>query len=963
MILTERKNFFNNRYKSLQYFWNIFFKNVILYIREKNIMEPLIYIEQKDNDTASKLSGGFTIADIQKRAYINALGSELAMKYLAQEEISVSNVYNLHDIFKIREEFDVADVMLPNIHLDVRMVYDENLIFIPKTHFEYGLTPDIYLVFLMLEDTSCVKFLGFFEPKLINKNNQNNEYYFIEKEKLSHPSDLKSYIENFNGNTTEILTEEETEKAQQLAIMLIDHDIDNTDKQTLIKMLLRSSSLREELIEFDNFELLSYHVVNNTELTPQPSAVDNTITFENNITDEFDLFDQEDEFSDNSNNDNQQTSGEDEMNETKEKPDENPETSDQTPVDDISFETEQPYETTEHLDNLFGEQNTTFDDKIIPDEPKLSEEISLDDLSLDANSDTALDDLFNENKTNTSDDLTLEDVNNTELIQTPVDITENDNPYNLTDSGILSDDDFTDTAELSQDNFNSESFNDFEFPAEDKNNFEENDTDINTANFDDLELHAEENPTNNINEPSVDDKIRLSEFDELPFDTDDKNVQIEMDSENSAEADDIKPADFEDLGEREDFITAAEENLSEPIDFSDAETIADDTLIDNSDKLDIQTNENNFEENDNNTNTTSFDEFDLPDDESDSDDTIEAAANLDSFNSDENLTDDINNELEINENSPDQILSTESFDDQDSDEFSQETFDIEELAGQISENTPHNTETKETVSFENSTPITNHNIISAGEIPIDINNPVTENNLPDEQKLDVLYNENNDTITSESEIKQQTLRPEKGKKALILATAAVAAIAVLSIYTVINKSGSKITEQTNPSILEENMPSLDEQLLPEDNASILPEPPAPKIDEAAKVTKTQPKSPAPVINSPYPDIKKMTWAVPDYVSYNTEFKKYLQTAGKSLKLSLSSDLLLATEYAYSDQIQVNIVLSKEGTLEDAKILQSSGSAQIDEIVLRTVNETLKVVKAPAGVIVGDNIQLTLKIYL
>ena len=56
-------------------------------------------------------------------------------------------------------------------------------------------------------------------------------------------------------------------------------------------------------------------------------------------------------------------------------------------------------------------------------------------------------------------------------------------------------------------------------------------------------------------------------------------------------------------------------------------------------------------------------------------------------------------------------------------------------------------------------------------------------------------------------------------------------------------------------------------------------------------------------------------------------------------------------------------VSKDGVVKDSKILQSSGSTQIDNIVLRTVNDTLKVVKAPAGVIVGDNIHLTLKIYL
>ena len=154
--------------------------------------ETLIYVEEKDRNEASRLAGGFALDDIKSRAYVNALGAELAMKYLSQENINVDNVRNLHSIRKILEEFDIADVILPNIHIDVRVVYDENLIFVPKIHFEYNITPDIYLVLLLSDDSSHAKFLGFFEPRLINKNNANKDYYFLEKEKLSNPYDLKS---------------------------------------------------------------------------------------------------------------------------------------------------------------------------------------------------------------------------------------------------------------------------------------------------------------------------------------------------------------------------------------------------------------------------------------------------------------------------------------------------------------------------------------------------------------------------------------------------------------------------------------------------------------------------------------------------------------------------------------------------------------------------------------------------
>ena len=261
-------------------------------------MEQLIYIEMNDKLEAAKLAGGFAVESTRTRAYVNALGVELAMKYLAQEGINVENVHNLHGVHNFREEFDIADIMLSNIHIDVRVVYDEDLIFIPKSHEEYGFTPDIYLVFKLATDSSHVKFLGFFEPRLINKNNANDSYYFIEKEKLSHPSDLSTYVQNCNGNSTEILPEDDLDKAKRLALSLIDHDITENEKKGLISLLKRSSSLREELTEFDNFEWVSYHTLQNEnfeDLDEEENITEEEIVV-SPIIDEFDVFEEEDEF-------------------------------------------------------------------------------------------------------------------------------------------------------------------------------------------------------------------------------------------------------------------------------------------------------------------------------------------------------------------------------------------------------------------------------------------------------------------------------------------------------------------------------------------------------------------------------------------------------------------------------------------------------------------------------------------
>jgi hypothetical protein len=131
--------------------------------------------------------------------------------------------------------------------------------------------------------------------------------------------------------------------------------------------------------------------------------------------------------------------------------------------------------------------------------------------------------------------------------------------------------------------------------------------------------------------------------------------------------------------------------------------------------------------------------------------------------------------------------------------------------------------------------------------------------------------------------------------------------------------------------------------------------------QSADSTQTQTAKPIPATS--FISVRKLSWEVPDYVSYDSNFKQYFQSAGKSLKAGLSSDLLLATDYTYSDQIRVSILFARDGSFKQAKILLSSGSSQVDNIVLQSVNQTLKVLKAPNSLGNDESTTVILKIYL
>ena len=218
----------------------------------------LIYIEQENLTEAEFMSRSFVNKEVKNRAYLNALGAELVMKYFASEGVDVENLHNMHSISKILEKYDISDILLPNIHIDVRVVFDENQIFIPKSHFENNMVPSVYAILKLDSEFKTVEFLGYVKPSQINKNNQNEDYYFVSRNRLSATVGFVGFIKNFNSSTSVNISEEDFLLGRELSVALNDHNISEEEQQKLIELLLISDSLRESVLEFDNFETLSY---------------------------------------------------------------------------------------------------------------------------------------------------------------------------------------------------------------------------------------------------------------------------------------------------------------------------------------------------------------------------------------------------------------------------------------------------------------------------------------------------------------------------------------------------------------------------------------------------------------------------------------------------------------------------------------------------------------------------------
>lgn len=1106
----------------------------------------LIYVEENDKSEARVLAQNFAKNDVKSRAYVNALGAELGMKYLSLENINNQRLYNMHSVRKVLEEFDISDIMLANIHIDVRVVFDENYIFVPKSHFEYDILPDIYFVMQLAADHSHATFLGFFEPKLINKNNQNDKYYFIEKEKLTAPSNLKAYIENFKGNTTQSLSDTENEKAEMLMVAMADQNISREETKELLKMLQRSADLRDEFIEFENFELLSYKAEHSPDVVvPVQNSTDEVLdttlddlTGGDELTKDLlmgesssDISLDEDNFEDllggfeDENSDQNATVDEVSADTTKNPSDGLSVLSDvagmaadaatiagagaaatvagsmamgavegaaasvagdvissaATGAVDVLAEAAknvannlvenseskaQGFENLEISEPEISEQNLSADDLVISEDNGISdvaethsEMANMEDLTAQASvgnfDEVSLDDLMI-----TEDEDHSSELSNIETLQ----------EENARQKGLISDEallenslDFSNVTPVPQvedetklheglETVDLEGFDAIapevkleEAPSQDEsnvldisevnaepNNLGDNisetvefgtiDTVDNTcenavnnqkseptANFDEFGT-LEPLSENNLEEPSQPetakketpaspDEVDLSDFQSLDMESFDhisldsvKDTSIPDAQQETDLANDLLGGLDLGLDSIPDFDTSnlgLDENLTE----TNAETEKTETNNENSEAeapagepemLDISgldTVETTSSEEANQTqpieeNTveelSEADIVDSPENSSADLDLVSQAVDMDVAKDTlleesglENLEDmtNIENTVEI----PEVTVETQN----------EEPVQDMEILSETSDEVP----TEPTVATEIPTEKTEISETTpqaaVEEEPTESTSPL-EGSLDELESLDadnpdlsMLFNEADENAVANEVAENQeesfvpTLPhlPERSStnRGKIIGAAVLVALLVSGAFfglSLKNKNDAAQNEIAQPLPENNETSQTPETAGQVDNTNIMANAPdivdMPKNQaEPANVKKEQPKSVKPATKPVNPDgsimsVKKLAWELPDYLSYSNEMKKYLQTAGKSIKLSLTSDLLLAKEYAYSNQVKVMLKLANDGTIKESKIAKSSGSKEIDDIVLRTVKETLNVVKPPQG---------------
>lgn len=92
-------------------------------------------------------------------------------------------------------------------------------------------------------------------------------------------------------------------------------------------------------------------------------------------------------------------------------------------------------------------------------------------------------------------------------------------------------------------------------------------------------------------------------------------------------------------------------------------------------------------------------------------------------------------------------------------------------------------------------------------------------------------------------------------------------------------------------------------------------------------------------------LRGINWQCAPSLFTNRKFKTYLQNLDNVLKLNIKKNLLDTSDIPQNNSLTVKMAIDNDGNLVKSIISDSSGSEQIDNIVLQSINQTLESQKA------------------
>ncbi len=918
-------------------------------------MKKNIEIDKNLREMAKNTAARIENALERKRAYALATGALALAKALQSDGFGVSFKHSLFKVPSFAGNFELADLYIGNVRIDVRVTFDNENFYIPKTHKKYDAAPDLYVVVKMEKNLSKMSIEGFVFPKETEKCESVEEYLVCPLKKLNSMKGFKKAVESVETEDHECAAGDH-QKTAELAVSFIDGEISESEKIFFIKHVVNCPLCRERLCEFSEFDSIIEQVKKYPELLDDSTL--NVLT--GNVSSQQEEQNEPEILETGISNSVLELVKDAAALETGLEAAETVAQAAGAGAAGLVIETAE--ETAETLENISDEEDNLSllsiseeDDQNIEDEPENEEDSAeIDDLS---------------------------------------ELEESGEELNLTEPEEIPD--FSETPGE---------------PEQEEETVEENEAPelLNTED-------SEEEDTLTLEE---DEPMELLEeaAEEMTLESDEESVPEAVDEGTPAESAPVEEIEETDETEHEDIFAAAEEEPLELETHDELELSDLETLDEHEEMVLEEVHEEHpeeiepepaFEENEEAapeepvaeiseheelTELESDDEplgllehEEIPDFSQDLEETAEPEAQ-------EPVISEETEAIELTEEAPEEILpesgeetieETIQEPEEPKSEFAEllEEEPVENNEEQISEyagielidedSTPSDEPVEETQP-ENEVNEEIQGLLDDELMQLlssdDDSDENTESEAADDNNLDLiaesgdsesenqeengeevidsLYEDAPEAPAEGESAQEEFMQPEPGKNGG-LAKKLIAAAVVLFLIT----TGSITALYLNQNKQAANQDALPDADMPMQDGS-LPDAaanlPQNKDDSASPMSQDLNKS----ITNVFSDqpaaltITKISWEVSQSLANDDSFRNYLQVAGKNLQMNLQNDLSYTTEINYNPKVKVSFEISKDNTIKRIQVTESSGSEQIDNVVLQSIKETLKYVNAP-----------------
>lgn len=919
----------------------------------------------------------------RKRAYASIVALDVFSDELFRQGFRVNINKNLFKIAPVNEEFEITDIYCNGWKLDVRIATDDYVL-IPKSHFKYDIAPDFYVIIKMDKKLKKAVLIGFVAQEDVSKTKSVDDYYVVDFSLLKDYGELLDKIKLANETKPENISHDNFREAY---LSFLDGSIDYVRKKDMIKHLRDCEECRADFVEFFDFETIVSKSKN------FPAIFDDyTLDFVGGVAVE-----------------NPKYEGKEQVVQIKEVSDASPNGQIVSDLFNAAIETglatdivaaatvsgvtsaalsgisssvnnlEDVLDSQDLRQDSKEEQNETSDDEKQEEtfiefydgetedtiEPEEDIVLNLDD------EEPLVEGIAVEEDDATSEETETIDVDSDEILDSDLD-------------SILEDDDSVNSLELQEDdviadNQDLEKDDDLSFMEIDEHAVFEQENDNVDETFQDVQEGLNTGDTDKSDDTSLDDS-----FIDANFTSPDDAIIIGNVSEGLAIPDIVIPEDtswdenafnneqendFEDFFSETNQDNAQEDNLI-PIGDDEEDGIQFIGSISDIGASDSSENEKKDVDYDFNMEMTPPDndedeiqfidtihdvKLSVEDEKKEEETTPDIVEEQDNQNSSPENNDE--DEIEFINDKPDAETDEESdmsYDDSGQKQKYQEMFDYGESPVVI-----NNAANQEVVNNENKVEFANIASSSFKEAM----------DISDEDEIEALYT-NSDNIKSIniSQIQQESQNVQdvsvNTNRLIVLASIIAGSLLVVSIvgFLMFSNISKHKSEQFNEQV--NKVDSLDMNSGDAQN----PQPEAPIQDYSQQpppdasdlnVTSTTPKDMNKTMTNVFDQnassvtVTKISWEVAKPVAQNPQIARYLQVAGKNIVINLKKNLVNATEFSYNDSAKVFIVLGKDNNIKTLKIITSSGSEQIDEIVLQSIKETLTYINVP---VLADSVQ-------